>query len=380
VPPDRGTYCARKHGGSPMAESALPDAVLAALPKDAPAGHRAFQKVKFSNNRCSLAFKRGARIVRVYTTVAECGSRQAAERVARALWMKFESGATGEEVLRFREKCYAKLQATGILNSKQEEASPQAASVSSAIGIKRELPDLDKESTLGMAFGAATSSSSSSSSAAPAVASSPPSGGLRASSVAAQKAPRLSRVGTSPQASSCGRSSGSSTLSPAKNPYFSFTAGLRFLRTVLEQKGCAPPKASWSELVKCIEEAEETEAQAGVSSASSCGPSPKVKSSPKVGSSPRTLPNEATAETLAAALVAATAAPVAKATASPRLASKAAGASEGGQAATRQSKTPSMPASASSFGVKRKLLTKRPPATPQQKVALKGAAAAAARG
>lgn len=43
------------------------------------------------------------------TTVAQAGSRQAAEVIARACWMKFEEGKAKEEVKRFREECYQKV-------------------------------------------------------------------------------------------------------------------------------------------------------------------------------------------------------------------------------------------------------------------------------
>jgi len=90
------------------------EAVLAVLPDDAPAGHIAHAKVKYQAKMASpvasfvFSSLDGGRIP-AQTTLGACGSREATERVARAMYLRFEEGSSKDEVLQFRKACYEKL-------------------------------------------------------------------------------------------------------------------------------------------------------------------------------------------------------------------------------------------------------------------------------
>eukprot|EP00928_Gymnodinium_smaydae_P031245 TRINITY_DN22993_c0_g2_i1.p1 TRINITY_DN22993_c0_g2~~TRINITY_DN22993_c0_g2_i1.p1 ORF type:complete len:292 (+),score=29.04 TRINITY_DN22993_c0_g2_i1:39-914(+) len=80
----------------------------ALLPEDAPEDHVAHVRVRtnLTHQNPLVSFKYNG--IPFQTTMAAAGSRRAAEVIARACWMKFELGATKEEVLSFRAACYAR--------------------------------------------------------------------------------------------------------------------------------------------------------------------------------------------------------------------------------------------------------------------------------
>jgi len=116
-----------------MVEERLGEATLAALPEDAPHGHRAHDMIKCNGKRCYIDFGKGpgSEHICCRTTVVECGSETAMLRIARAMWMKLEAGATREEVLQFRAECLSKLRAvaTSRLAVKRQQEIDEDASL-----------------------------------------------------------------------------------------------------------------------------------------------------------------------------------------------------------------------------------------------------------
>ncbi|CAK0822705.1 unnamed protein product, partial [Prorocentrum cordatum] len=84
-----------------------PDLLEAVLPEDAPAGHEAWQKIKYnlthSSPYCFFKFESQ----RFQTTLAACLTKEAMLRVARACYVKFSDGEPRERVLEFRDQIYA---------------------------------------------------------------------------------------------------------------------------------------------------------------------------------------------------------------------------------------------------------------------------------
>merc|ERR1719409_2251647 len=98
--------------------ASLPDKAppehLALLPDDAPPGHEAHKKVHYSTTverplaRFKIVQKDGTKTC-FQTTLGQSRSREACEILARVCYMKFEAGATKEEVLQFRNGLYEQL-------------------------------------------------------------------------------------------------------------------------------------------------------------------------------------------------------------------------------------------------------------------------------
>mmetsp|Transcript_103221 Transcript_103221/g.296241 ORF Transcript_103221/g.296241 Transcript_103221/m.296241 type:complete len:296 (-) Transcript_103221:100-987(-) len=291
-----------------MAEETLDAATLAALPSDAPVGHRAHEKVKLNGRRCYIQLNK----IMCQTTIGECGSATATLRIARAMWVKLDDGASKEEVIKFRAECLEKLRAV---------SAPASA-------VKRER-ELDEDAVRMVSKGYSGASPSSSSK-------------------------RARGLGASPQASSCGRhSSSSSTLSPVKAPpTVSFSAGLRTLRCSLEDQGIKT-KGSWSELVSSIELAEEAKVASNCSSATGSVSAP--------ASAAASVSEEPSAASAAATAAAGASAPTVRA--SPK--------------ALATVRSPLQLPRA--LAIKKKLCSKRPPATPQRRASLEGVRGGAVR-
>ncbi|CAE7451921.1 unnamed protein product [Symbiodinium natans] len=97
----------RKWLGQQMSADELPLEALKELPKDAPNGHDAWKVVKWepSNNRALFQFKG----VRIQTTQFGCGSKHAAEVVARACYVMLADGKGKDEVMNFRDGWYRRI-------------------------------------------------------------------------------------------------------------------------------------------------------------------------------------------------------------------------------------------------------------------------------
>mmetsp|Transcript_55325 Transcript_55325/g.104027 ORF Transcript_55325/g.104027 Transcript_55325/m.104027 type:complete len:686 (+) Transcript_55325:26-2083(+) len=94
------------------------------LPEDAPGGHPAWAACRFNGHHKNplVAFRwRGNGIdVPFQTTVFTAGgSRHAAEVIARACYMRFEQGWSKDQVLKFRQACYARIRQAGHVGVKQ---------------------------------------------------------------------------------------------------------------------------------------------------------------------------------------------------------------------------------------------------------------------
>jgi len=83
------------------------------LPEDAPLNHISRRDVKYDPRENSLfhfRFKSAGKRIPFQVTVFACGgSKNAAEVIARACYMKFEQGWSKTDVTRFRGECYARL-------------------------------------------------------------------------------------------------------------------------------------------------------------------------------------------------------------------------------------------------------------------------------
>mmetsp|Transcript_57663 Transcript_57663/g.134309 ORF Transcript_57663/g.134309 Transcript_57663/m.134309 type:complete len:706 (-) Transcript_57663:63-2180(-) len=94
-------------------EATAEQLVQAVLPEDAPVGHEAYTKVRFEAGHkwplASFTFGSGLDRVRFQTTLNNSGSQDIAERLARACYMKFEQGASVDEVKQFRKECYDRI-------------------------------------------------------------------------------------------------------------------------------------------------------------------------------------------------------------------------------------------------------------------------------
>mmetsp|Transcript_8922 Transcript_8922/g.19630 ORF Transcript_8922/g.19630 Transcript_8922/m.19630 type:complete len:660 (+) Transcript_8922:166-2145(+) len=85
--------------------------VLAALPEDAPAGHECYEKVRWNaaasgRPYANFRIKRGSENICFQVTMVAAGSMEAALRIARICYMKFEEGMSKEKVLEFRKELY----------------------------------------------------------------------------------------------------------------------------------------------------------------------------------------------------------------------------------------------------------------------------------
>eukprot|EP00971_Amphidinium_carterae_P167139 3311755-Amphidinium_carterae.1 len=99
------------------------------LPPEAPDGHVVFRKAKISadalgNKRVEFQFESPLLKERLQVTEKAVGSLYAAERIARACYLKFEEGWSKKQVLDFRQDCYDRL--------RQLQASKSASAAASA--------------------------------------------------------------------------------------------------------------------------------------------------------------------------------------------------------------------------------------------------------
>lgn len=94
---------------APVIAAEVLEALEAVLPEDAPAGHEAWQKVKFVSNHSwpHSVFHFGTQ--RFQATLGNCLTEQATLRVARACYVRFSDGDPKEQVSEFRNKIYAKI-------------------------------------------------------------------------------------------------------------------------------------------------------------------------------------------------------------------------------------------------------------------------------
>lgn len=113
----------RKWLGQQMSADELPLQALRELPQDAPSGHDAWRYVKWepSHNRALFQF----RGIRFQTTQFGCGSRHAAEVVARACYVMLADGKGKEEVMTFRDDWYRRMRS---FNSGQATSNGHAES------------------------------------------------------------------------------------------------------------------------------------------------------------------------------------------------------------------------------------------------------------
>eukprot|EP00930_Biecheleria_cincta_P038229 TRINITY_DN26266_c0_g1_i1.p1 TRINITY_DN26266_c0_g1~~TRINITY_DN26266_c0_g1_i1.p1 ORF type:complete len:938 (-),score=167.30 TRINITY_DN26266_c0_g1_i1:177-2990(-) len=83
------------------------------LPEDAPRGHIAHTVLKYKSDRnplVSFHYNMGGQRIPFQTTIVAAGnSRHAAEVIARACYMKFEQGWGKQDVIAFRNQCYARI-------------------------------------------------------------------------------------------------------------------------------------------------------------------------------------------------------------------------------------------------------------------------------
>eukprot|EP00928_Gymnodinium_smaydae_P027027 TRINITY_DN21035_c0_g1_i1.p1 TRINITY_DN21035_c0_g1~~TRINITY_DN21035_c0_g1_i1.p1 ORF type:complete len:475 (-),score=75.92 TRINITY_DN21035_c0_g1_i1:78-1502(-) len=113
-----------------VSEKRTPDAAQTStldLPQDAPPGHVAHERVKYSGTikapLASFTFERGGQKIRFQTTLAAAGSKEACLVIARACFMKFEEGLDKEAVLEFRACCYSKAKGKTPAKKKQKVAA-----------------------------------------------------------------------------------------------------------------------------------------------------------------------------------------------------------------------------------------------------------------
>lgn len=92
--------------------------------EDAPPGHVAHERVRYNGSHKNPYVKFIFEGTPFQTTVAACGSRHAAEVIARACYLKFEQGWSKEQVLKFRAECYAHSRQEGP-QGRQVERKPK---------------------------------------------------------------------------------------------------------------------------------------------------------------------------------------------------------------------------------------------------------------
>jgi len=111
----------------PLPEEGEPEVDPSQLPEDAPPDHIAHVKVKYNGTHTNPLVSFRFEGVPFQTTVAAAGgSRWAAEVIARACWLRFEMGASKDEVLSFRNECYVRL-STGPSAAKRPRVEEPAA-------------------------------------------------------------------------------------------------------------------------------------------------------------------------------------------------------------------------------------------------------------
>lgn len=102
-------------------------AVQAVLPEDAPPGHEAHTLVRWDQGKWPHAHFTvgvGASKTRFQTTLGHAGSVEVALKIARACFMKFEKGASFDEVKQYREECYARVKQARGESTKKPERRP----------------------------------------------------------------------------------------------------------------------------------------------------------------------------------------------------------------------------------------------------------------
>ncbi|CAK0882329.1 unnamed protein product, partial [Prorocentrum cordatum] len=124
---DRGTFAVSSHSassqftvmpadhvrsssGDGLPASAL--AVLDALPQDAPDGHEAWEQVRFqrASGASVFRYRRGDDDIRFQVTKKKAGGSEfAAQRLARACYVRFGEGLSKAAVLGWRDEVYARI-------------------------------------------------------------------------------------------------------------------------------------------------------------------------------------------------------------------------------------------------------------------------------
>ncbi|CAK0838505.1 unnamed protein product [Prorocentrum cordatum] len=94
---------------APAIAAEVLEALEAVLPEDAPAGHEAWQKVKFTSTHSWPHSRFYFGTQRFQATLGNCLTEQATQRVARACYVRFSDGDPQEKVAEFRNQIYAKI-------------------------------------------------------------------------------------------------------------------------------------------------------------------------------------------------------------------------------------------------------------------------------
>jgi len=118
--------------GRPAGAHAQPSrACPEGLPEDAPPEHISHQKIKYEGAHCRVVFYWAASTgpkIPFQVTVNAAGTRDNAEVIARACYVKFEEGLTKEQVQAFRKDCYDRLK-----SPKTSTSAPSFSRAASAV-------------------------------------------------------------------------------------------------------------------------------------------------------------------------------------------------------------------------------------------------------
>lgn len=130
------------------ATGTTPPEILAVLPRDAPLGHVAYQKVQLSpggnavDQMARFTYGRSC----WQATLQEARTSYAAERIARAMYVMLAAGKDSDSVLKFRKSCYNKItRAVSRVHKRHAEnlaaqdTSTGACTPESAKRVKQEL-------------------------------------------------------------------------------------------------------------------------------------------------------------------------------------------------------------------------------------------------
>ena len=112
------------------------DALEAALPEDAPAGHEAWQKVKYKGMTDYPYAYFYFETQRFQTTLAACRTEEATKRVARACFFMYSQGHSSQHVSEFRKDVYAEIKRISDSARPADRASAAAGRRSTATGAE----------------------------------------------------------------------------------------------------------------------------------------------------------------------------------------------------------------------------------------------------
>lgn len=131
-----------------------PPEILAVLPRDAPLGHVAYQKVQLTHGgnvvdqMARFTYRRAC----WQASLQEARTSYAAERIARAMYVMLATGKDSDSVFKFRQSCYNRIaRAVSRAHKRQAEdqatqdTSTRACTPESAKRVKQEL--LNREDT-----------------------------------------------------------------------------------------------------------------------------------------------------------------------------------------------------------------------------------------